>query len=146
MSRESGFTLIELMIVVIVIAILAAIAYPSYQQYLVRGYRSAGQQFLMDLAQREEQFLLDQRQYAAALGAGGLSTTVPSEVGARYQAPTFDVPAGATPPSYTITLAPLAGGAMASDGALIINSLGQRWRDINNNGTYEPASDKAWEK
>jgi hypothetical protein len=35
---------------------------------------------------------------------------------------------------------------MASDGPLIINNLGQRWRDMNGNGTYEPAIDKAWDK
>jgi type IV pilus assembly protein PilE len=146
MQRHLGFTLIEVMIAMVVIAILAAVAYPSYQQYLARGYRSAGKQFLLDIAQRQEQYLLDQRQYTAVLGAGGLNMTVPSEVSARYQAPVLNVPAGATPPSYTITLTPLPGKLLASDGALIMNSLGQRWRDTNNNGTYEPASDQSWDK
>ena len=146
MQRQSGFTLIELMVAVVVVAILTVIAYPSYQQYLVRGYRNSGKQFLLDLAQRQEQYLVDQRQYANSLGAGGLNTTVPSEVGARYQAPVFNVPAGATPPSYTITLTPLTTGLMKSDGVLIINSLGQKWRDTNGNGTYEPAADASWEK
>ena len=146
MQRQNGFTLIELMITVVVIVILVAVAYPSYQQHIVRGARSAGQQFLLDIAQRQEQFLLDQRQYATTLGTGGLSSSVPSELSTRYQAPVFNVPAGATPPSYTITLTPVAGGLMASDGPLIINNLGQRWRDMNGNGTYEPATDKAWDK
>ena len=146
MRRQDGFTLIELMVVVVVIAVLAAIAYPSYQQQVKRGARSAGQQFLLDIAQRQEQFLLDQRQYASALGTGGLNSSVPSEVSSRYQAPVFNVPAGATPPSYTITLTPIAGGLMASDGPLIVNSLGQRWRDMNSNGTYEAATDKTWDK
>jgi type IV pilus assembly protein PilE len=146
MQRQNGFTLIELMVTVVVVAILVAVAYPSYQQQIVRGARSAGQQFLLDITQRQEQFLLDQRQYATALGTGGLSLSVPSELSTRYQAPVFNVPAGATPPSYTITLTPIAGGLMASDGPLIINNLGQRWRDMNGNGTYEPATDKAWDK
>ena len=146
MQRQNGFTLIELTIAVVVIAILVAIAYPSYRAQLVRGARSAGQQFLLDIAQRQEQFLLDQRQYATALGTGGLNSSVPSEVNSRYQAPVFNVPAGATPPTYTITLTPKTGGLLDSDGALIITSIGQRWRDVNGNGTYESTTDKSWDQ
>ncbi|MDQ7956619.1 MAG: type IV pilin protein [Pseudomonadota bacterium] len=52
----SGFTLIELMIVVAVIAILAAIAYPSYQEYVMRSRRVEGQALLNDAAARQERW------------------------------------------------------------------------------------------
>ena len=59
--RSRGFTLIELMMAIAIIAILAAIAYPAYQKHLAKGRRAAAQAYLMDIAQREQQYFLDQR-------------------------------------------------------------------------------------
>lgn len=50
-SLQSGFTLIELMIVVAIIGILASIVYPSYQDYVFRAGRSDGKSALLRAAQ-----------------------------------------------------------------------------------------------
>lgn len=148
MRTSRGFTLIELMIVVAVIALLAAVAYPSYRTHVAKSQRSQGQQVLSDVAQRQEQYLLDRRQYATVFGtgAGGLGLALPA--GAKYDAPDFTgVNNGVTPPAYTICMSPTAGSALAArnDGRLCINNQGQQWREaLPGNGTFEAGTDCAW--
>lgn len=50
-NPQQGFTLIEMMIVVAVISILAAVAYPSYTEYVRRGYRAEARAGLLQAAQ-----------------------------------------------------------------------------------------------
>jgi len=62
-SRQGGYTLIEILIVVAILGILAAIAIPSYQNSILATNRSVAQAALLDLANRQEQFYLDNRTY-----------------------------------------------------------------------------------
>jgi len=152
MQRSSGFTLIELMITVVIVSILAAVALPSYQDHVRRAARSAGQQFLLDLAQRQEQYFLDVRWYADGIAsvatAGKITIPIPDNVAGKYQTPVFTVPAQAAGvvPTYVIALAPVAGSLVANDGTLYMNNLGQRWRSVTNLTTYDSAKDCTWER
>lgn len=76
MKKVKGFTLIELMIVVIIIGILAGIAYPSYSQYVQRGYRTEGKSALLDLAAKQERYYMQNYKYAdeAKLNVGNTET------------------------------------------------------------------------
>ncbi len=129
MKRCAGFTLIELMITVAVVAILSAIAYPSYTQYVIRSNRAAAQQFMLDVANREEQYMLDARQYRAAADniefddADKLNMSMPSKVSSYYDMQ-VTVVAG-PPPGYTITATPKAGTMQAGDvPPLTLNNTG----------------------
>jgi type IV pilus assembly protein PilE len=53
-KHQSGFTLIEIMIVVVIVAILASIALPVYQDYVIRGNRAEGRAAIATVAQQLE--------------------------------------------------------------------------------------------
>ena len=95
------------MIAVVVVAILAAVAYPSYQSYAGRGYRAEVHTALHRLANLQEQYYLDQRQYAADLTALGEANNPAVTEGGRYQ-----VAVAVTAVSFTLTAT--AQGSQAS--------------------------------
>ena len=112
-QKMSGFTLIELMIVVVIIAILASVAYPSYTEYVVRSHRQAAKNMLYQIADRQEQFFLDNRAYAANLTALGYAAdniavnddAQMTAAGAADRIYVFQISAQ-TPTTYTIQSTP----------------------------------------
>ena len=72
--RQTGFTLIELMIAVVVIGILAAIAYPSYQEHINKSRRADAQAALMELAQFMERHYTNAGGYQVNGSTGGAPT------------------------------------------------------------------------
>ena len=63
-KRNSGFTIIELMIVVVIVAILLALAYPSYVDYVRRANRGEAQQILLNWSVNQEIFRANNPCYA----------------------------------------------------------------------------------
>lgn len=66
---QSGFTLLEVMIVVAIVAILAAVAIPNYSEYVERSKLTEGTLALMDLRLKMERAYQDTYTYADACGA-----------------------------------------------------------------------------
>lgn len=82
-TKQSGFTLIELMIVVAVIAILAGVAYPSYLEQVRKTKKSDAMAIINKVMQAQERFFINNLTYTADLTDLGFSTAdnVPSEKG-----------------------------------------------------------------
>jgi type IV pilus assembly protein PilE len=114
--RQAGVTLLELMIVVAIVALISAFAYPSYMNYVVNTKRTAATATLLRIADRQQQFFMDNKRYAADLtdlgyGANPLVIRDDGDVVAAgdpdsvYSVSLSNVAAT----TYTITAAPLNG-------------------------------------
>jgi type IV pilus assembly protein PilE len=127
---QRGFTLIELMITVAIVGILAAIAYPSYTNYVKRGYRSEAIAQLNDAAARMERFYAQNNRYDVGTDLTKIGAIAASTTG-KYS---LTVTSDST--SYTLTSAPQ--GTQASDtcGTYTLNQAGAK--------TPDPSTTTCW--
>jgi len=63
MQRQSGFTLVEIMIAVVIIGILTAVALPSYSSYVMRARLAEAHSALASTQPKLEQFWANTRSY-----------------------------------------------------------------------------------
>lgn len=92
--NQSGFTLIELMIVVAVIGLLTTIALPSYNGYVARGKRAEARAEVLKAEGWLERYFTENNRY---------SDTPTSTVNAAFSARFGSVPASGSA-NYIITL------------------------------------------
>ena len=134
-TRQHGVTLLELMIVVTIVAIISAFAYPSYTQYVVNTKRTAATSTLMQIADRQQQFFMDNKSYTADLTALGFASNplYVSDDGNSVPAGDADAVylftlANVAPTTYTAIAAPLAQQLVRDTkcGTLTLNQAGAK--------------------
>lgn len=137
---KNGFSLIELMTVVAILGILSALIIPSYQNYVMRGFRADAIKAMTSIMAAQERYYGDNVTYTNKLALLGLSVTGSSTSAyietrdKRYRITaslctdlelTQCIQLTATPQSVQVT-----------DGTLIMNSMGVQTRTLAD-GTVE---------
>lgn len=123
LRRAAGFTLIELLIAVVVVAILAAIAYPSYTEHVRKSRRATAQAALMDIASKQQAYLLDRRAYTDRLG--DLSFAAPAEIANAYNF-AIVVDNAATPMTFVVTATPINAQTASGELPLTLDQSGAK--------------------
>ncbi|GAA3547197.1 type IV pilin protein [Zobellella aerophila] len=107
MQKSTGFTLIELMIVVAIMAILASVAYPSFSAYLLKSNRIEAIQALYSMQLEQEEWRISHQTYATTSQAS--ATFLPTH--ADY---TFTV-SGASASDYELIATAKTGSSQLND-------------------------------
>ena len=133
-SRHSGFTLIEVMIVVAIVAILSMVAYPAYTDYIIRGRIPDATSRLATLQVEMEQFFQDNRTYVAAPGCN-------TDTAGRH----FDFSClGGDAPSATAFRVSAIGKGSMTGFTFTINQAGARTTAVVPAGWSQPSPNTCW--
>lgn len=130
-SKETGFTLIEMMITVVIVGVLAAIALPSYQNYIRTAHRSDAKAALLENAQFLEKNFTEVNKYNKDAAGDDVVlpvTKTPREaVGAGMYSISLDANS-TTASTFKLVATPVGGAMMDGDacGAFTLNHLGQK--------------------
>ena len=132
-KKSAGFTLIELMIVIIIVAVLMGIGLPAYQENLRKGRRSEAMAGLLDVANRQEQYMLDRSSYTddlTRLGYADATITITED--GHYGITVTDCDGGLPDKiktCYRLTATPQSSSPQIKDtkcGSFIVDSTGSK--------------------
>jgi type IV pilus assembly protein PilE len=123
-KKHSGFSLIELMVVVVIIGILASVAIPSYTAYVENGRRAEGKAFALDIASRQERHYTNFSRYAGSLTGSDNASLGMASLSSENSAYSGVITLANGNTTYTIELTPAITDATC--GVLTLTNTGAR--------------------
>ena len=149
--RRSGFTLVELMVVLAILGLLVALALPAYNNNLAKGYRAEARTQLLMAAQFMQRFYTANDSFSVDRAGNAVLGQVPenlkqspAEGSAIYN---LALPSGAlNPMAFTLNMGPVAGGKIATDpcGTFTITSTGVKGVLIGGTAGNTTLRDTCW--
>lgn len=128
-KASSGFTLIEVMIAVVIVAILLAVALPSYESSMQKGRRADAKSALLDVANRQEANMLDQRTYTLDMTDLGFGQDPYISEEEHYSVDAAVCGGGTIERCYVLTATPRPGSPQTDDArctSFILGSNGSK--------------------
>lgn len=135
MSRNKGFTLIELMIAMAILAIIAAIAYPAYTKSALKGRRGDAKAILTQESQALERCYTQYGTYNNAACTAYSAVTGGASMNSANGY--YTVTGTVTGTSYTLTAAAVSTGPQNSD-------TGCTSMTLDNTGAQGPSGAGCW--
>ena len=131
--RESGFTLIEMMVVLLITGILVVVAVPAYEKTMMKSRRSDAHATLLQVQLEQESWRTKNTTYGATSDVWSSAVSVDGY---------YDIAvSGNTSTAYTVTATPVSGGLQADDTDCASIVLDQDGPDIDTD-----AKKKCWNR
>ena len=121
-QRQSGFTLLEVLITVTIIAILAATASVGYMSYVERAQRTEAKAVLLDLTQRLERYYTDEGTYDGFEVPSGMGR-LPEQTSQNQR---YAIEVETSDQSFTVLASPRGSQVKDKCGELALDNVGRK--------------------
>jgi len=118
MNKHTGFTLLELLIVVVIVGIISSYAFMSTSDSVKKAQRAEAKSLMLQVANQEERYFTENNTYGSMTDIGNASATLTSDSG-HHNITVAITDSGA---AYTITATPT--GTDTECGALTLTQTG----------------------